>query len=120
MYFIYVAASVAPRAAMFVCFVVLTRVLPVAEYGLFALVVTLGEILDMTSTNWVRVHLLRTEAGATMMRPRRLGRALGLSCGATLLALAAAVLLVPFVNEARKGELVVATVAYVAAFAALR
>jgi O-antigen/teichoic acid export membrane protein len=119
-YPLYFLANIAARASMLVVLVVLTRLLPAAEYGLFALVVTVGEILEMGSSNWVRVYLLRTEAGAHKTRPRQLGRALLLSAGGTVAALAAAILVAPFVSAERTGEMMLAVVVYVAAFALLR
>lgn len=119
-YPLYIAASIAPRAAMFVVLIVLTRLLPVAEYGLFALVVTTGEILESSSTNWVRVYLLRTEAGAAKLKPRRLGRALALSVGGTLAGLVTAAAITPFISSDRTAEMMAAVGAYIAAFALLR
>src|SRR5215471_8503167 len=102
-YPLYFLANVASRASMLIVLIVLTRLLPTAEYGLFALVVTVGEILEMGSSNWVRVHLLRTEAGAGKMRPRQLGRALVL--GGTSAALVASILVAPFISADRMGEM---------------
>src|SRR5689334_19590902 len=97
----YFAANMATRAAMLIVLIVLTRLLSRTEYGLFALVVTTGEILEMASSNWIRIYLLRTESGAKTLRPRRLGRALVLSAGGALVALAAAMLVVPFIGGER-------------------
>ncbi|WP_460448000.1 lipopolysaccharide biosynthesis protein [Alsobacter sp. SYSU BS001988] len=84
-YFFYLAATLAPRFAMFILLILLTRWLPVDQYGLFVLVVTVGEILDTALTNWIRIYSLRTEAGLNGLRPLRLGRLLVLSGGATTL-----------------------------------
>jgi O-antigen/teichoic acid export membrane protein len=99
---------------------VFTRVLPVQEFGLFALVVTMGEILDMTAANWVRVYILRTDAGLKNLTGRRLGRALSLSWGATLFSLAAAAVTVPLVSDIRDGDLVLGTLVYIVAFSLVR
>jgi O-antigen/teichoic acid export membrane protein len=119
-YPLYIVANVTPRIAMFVVLIVLTRLLPVAEYGLFALVVTTGEILEMASADWIRIYLLRTEAGQAKLRPRRLGRAVVLSAGATLAALGTSVLAIPFISDGRTGEMTVAVIVYIMAFALLR
>jgi O-antigen/teichoic acid export membrane protein len=119
-YPLYIAATVAPRVGMFIVLIVLTRLLPAAEYGFFALVVTTGEILDMVCTNWIRLYLLRTEAGAVRLRPRRLGRALGLGAGGTVVALAASLAIVPMISEERAAAMTLAVAAYIAAFALLR
>jgi O-antigen/teichoic acid export membrane protein len=119
-YLLYLIANIGPRLATLVLLVVLTRFLPTDEYGLFALVVTAGEILDMASTGWIRIYLLRTEGGAAVLRPRRLGRALALNFGATSFALVAAAFVVPLISREREGDLLLAALAYVVAFALLR
>ncbi len=119
-YPLYFLANIASRAAMLVVLIVLTRLLPTAEYGLFALVVTVGEMLEMGSSNWVRVYLLRTEAGARKMRPRQLGRALVLSAAGTAAALATSMLVAPFISAGRMGGMMLAVAVYIAAFALLR
>jgi O-antigen/teichoic acid export membrane protein len=118
-YPLYIAANVAPRVAMFGCLMVFTRVLPVQEFGFFALVITLGEILDMTVSNWVRVYILRTDAGAPLSS-RRIGRALSLSWGTTVFSLLVAVVTVPMVSAVRDGDLMLGTIAYVVAFSLAR
>src|SRR5581483_1829928 len=119
-YPLYFLANIASRAAMLIVLVVLTRLLPTTEYGLFALVVTVGEILEMGSSNWIRIYLLRTEAGAHKMRPRQLGQALVLSAGGTSVALAASILVAPFISADRMCEMMLAVAAYITAFALLR
>lgn len=119
-YPLYFLANIASRAAMLIVLIVLTRLLPTTEYGLFALVVTVGEILEMGSSNWIRIYLLRTEAGAHKMRPRQLGRALVLSAGGTAVALAASMLVAPFISADHNCEMMLAVGAYIAAFALLR
>jgi O-antigen/teichoic acid export membrane protein len=119
-YPLYFLANIASRASMLVVLIVLTRLLPAAEYGLFALVVTVGEMLEMGSSNWVRVYLLRTEAGAGKMRARQLGRALVLSAGGAAAALLTSILVAPFISADRVGEMMLAVAVYIAAFAVLR
>jgi O-antigen/teichoic acid export membrane protein len=119
-YPLYFLANIASRASMLVVLIVLTRLLPTAEYGLFALVVTVGEMLEMGSSNWVRVYLLRTEAGAGKMRARQLGRALVLSAGGAAAALLTSILVAPFISADRVGEMMLAVAVYIAAFAVLR
>src|SRR5262249_43178104 len=113
-------ANIAPRVAMFVLLMVFTRVLPVEQFGLFALVITMGEILDMTAANWVRVYILRAEAGASGLSARRLGRALGLNFGATLLSTSIAAIAVPLVSDGHAGALVLGTITYIVAFSLAR
>jgi len=119
-YPLYIAANIAPRVAMFVLLMVFTRVLPVHEFGLFALVITMGEILDMTASNWVRVYILRAEAGAKTLSAPRLGRALSLSWGSMLFSLVVAAIAVPMVSDERAGDLVLGTSVYIVAFSIVR
>lgn len=111
-YFFYLAATLAPRLAMFVLLIVLTRWMPVAEYGLFVLVVTVGEILDTALTNWIRIYSLRTEAGLNGLRPLRLGRLLVLSGGATSIGVALSWLVATMTEPERTFEFWIALVAY--------
>ena len=83
-------------------------------------ILTVGEILEMGSSNWVRVYLLRTEAGAGKMRPRQVGRALVLSAGGTCAALVASMVSAPFISAGRMSEMMLAVAVYIAAFALLR
>src|SRR5215813_432697 len=119
-YLLYIGANIAPRVAMFVLLMVFTRVLPVHEFGLFALVITMGEILDMTASNWVRVYILRAEAGAKRLSAPRLGRALTLSWGSMLFSLVVAAIAVPMVSDERAGDLVLGTSVYIVAFSIVR
>jgi O-antigen/teichoic acid export membrane protein len=119
-YLLYIAAGIAPRLAMFVLLMVFTRLLPVEEFGLFALVVTMGEILDTTTSNWVRIYILRDGTGGSNRGAGHLGRALSLGMGALLLALLVAAVAGPLVSEARSGDLVLGTVVYIVAFSLAR
>jgi O-antigen/teichoic acid export membrane protein len=105
---------------MFVLMITLTRTLPIAEYGLFALAVAIGEILDMVASNWIRFYLLRTEAAAADPRPDAVSRSLVLAVVSTALAVVATFFVVPLVDEVHARELIIATVAYICAFAILR
>jgi O-antigen/teichoic acid export membrane protein len=119
-YPLYFLANIASRASMLVVLIVLTRLLSTTEYGLFALVVTVGEILEMGASNWVRVYLLRTEAGVPRTRPRQLGRAVVLSAGGTGAALITSMLVAPFISAEHTAEMTLAIVVYIAAYALLR
>ena len=119
-YLAYFAATVLPRAAMFGLMIVLTRWFPVAQYGRFVLVITVGEILDAVLGNWLRIFALRTEAARRRLRPLRLGRLLTLSAGSALVgaALAGPVARVTVPEEA--GAFWLALVAYVAGLTLVR
>jgi O-antigen/teichoic acid export membrane protein len=58
---IYAPSILLPRVAALLVVLCLTRLLPVAEYGLYALTVVVGEILDMTCTSWIRLAQLRLD-----------------------------------------------------------
>jgi O-antigen/teichoic acid export membrane protein len=60
---IYGPAILFPRLAAFGLALVLTRLLPPREFGLYALVVLIGEIADMSCSNWIRLSMLRLDAG---------------------------------------------------------
>ena len=116
---LYFGATFVPRLATFLLLLVLTRLLPVDDYGLFTLVVTSGEILDMAFGGWLRIFILSSESRVRRPSARRLGRALVLAGGSCALSLAMTTLL-PLVQPNLSGRFVVAVAAYVLAFAALR
>jgi O-antigen/teichoic acid export membrane protein len=58
----YLFAILVPRASSFLIVILLTRALPLDKYGGFALVVTMGEMLDGIGGGWVRIILIREEA----------------------------------------------------------
>ncbi|AWN42031.1 lipopolysaccharide biosynthesis protein [Methylobacterium durans] len=118
-YALYFLANLAPRALMFLLLLVLTRLMPMGEYGLFVLVVTTGEIFDMALCNWVRIFALRSEGASATMRPHRLGRLLLLTVVTTTLAflLAAASGLL---RQDQSLAFAVAVAAMILAFAPLR
>jgi O-antigen/teichoic acid export membrane protein len=66
----YTPAVILPRLAAMLMIVVLTRLMPKSEYGLFTLVITMGEALDGISSNWLRIALARFGAAA----PETIGR----------------------------------------------
>lgn len=119
-FLLYFGANLAPRFAMLASMLVLTRVLPVAEYGLFVLVVTTGEFLESTTTTWVRLLLMRTEAGRGSPRPRALRRARTLTVGALLISAVAVVPIGLALEWGRAAAFAFATIAYVASFSLLR
>lgn len=116
---LYFCANLAPRLATFVLMLVLTRLLPMGEYGLFVLVVTTGEVLDMAVGNWVRIFVLRSESRDRRASARRLGRTLALTVGCCFLSCVGALVLA-WIEPSLSGRFTVAVVAYVVAFATLR
>ncbi|MCC0015028.1 MAG: lipopolysaccharide biosynthesis protein [Rhodobiaceae bacterium] len=119
-YLLYLAANVCGRAAMLIVLVALTRFLDKAEYGLFALVVASGEILDMVASNWIRIRFLREEAGKAHIGAVRLGRTFILLGVSTVLACVMAAGISVLVGAPSAVVFAVSTMAYVVAFAVLR
>ncbi len=60
---IYAPAIILPRLASFAVVLMLTHSLPAAEFGFYALVVLIGEMLDTGSSNWIRFTMLRLDIG---------------------------------------------------------
>ncbi|MEZ5877066.1 MAG: hypothetical protein R3D43_04465 [Tepidamorphaceae bacterium] len=98
-YVLYLASGIAGRAGMLAVLVVITRFLGTAEYGFFALVVATGEMLDMIANNWIRIHVLREQAGRPLIGSVRMGRTLALY-GAMTFAAAMAALIVAYLVDA--------------------
>ena len=65
----YFLAILIPRASSFLIVILLTRGLPLQEFGGFALVVTVGEMLDAVGGGWIRIILIREEATADRFGP---------------------------------------------------
>ncbi len=56
---IYAPAILLTRISALLLLVIATRLIDQVEYGLLALVVTVGELTDSAVTNWLRISLLR-------------------------------------------------------------
>lgn len=65
----YLLATLVPRASSFLIVILLTRALSLQEYGGFALVVTVGEMLDAVGGGWIRIILIREGATADRFGP---------------------------------------------------
>lgn len=118
-YIFYFVANLAPRAMMFVLLLILTRLMPMDQYGLFVLVVSTGELFDMSLGGWVRIFTLRSEGAVGALRPRRFGRILVLTGVMTTVSLAlAAAIAIP--QHERALPFVLSVMAYLLAFAPLR
>ncbi|WP_407524066.1 lipopolysaccharide biosynthesis protein [Methylobacterium oryzisoli] len=118
-YILYFVANLAPKALMFALLVILTRLMPMAEYGLFVLVLTTAEIFDMALGNWVRVFALRSEGAGGRVRPHRLGRLVVLTIGMTGVSLTLAVLS-GLLRHEQGVPFALAVASYLLAFAPLR
>lgn len=117
---LYFLAVAAPRLGMFVVIFVLARLLPVSEVGLFVLVITVGELLEMVAANWVRVYVQNREAGNARISALRAGRMLAITFLVTLLAVIAAFPVAHIIAEVRWQEFALAASLYVIAFGVLR
>lgn len=118
-YAFYLVANFVPRMMMFCLLLILTRIMPIDEYGRFVLVVTTGELFDMALGGWVRIFALRSEAASGTLRPRKFGRILVLTAIMTVLSLAGAAGVALIQND-RVLAFALAVMAYVLAFAPLR
>lgn len=116
---LYFGANLAPRLSTFVLLLVLTRLLPVEEYGLFALVVTTGEILDMAVGGWVRLFILSSDSGRGHPSAAQFGRTLVLTVVSCVVSLVGALVLA-LVQPNLAGPFTLAVLIYVGAFAILR
>ena len=119
-YVLYLASGIAGRAGMLAVLVVITRFLGTAEYGFFALVVATGEMLDMIANNWIRIHVLREQAGRPLIGSVRMGRTLALYGAMTFAAAMAALIVAYLVDAPDTAAFAFASVSYIAAFALLR
>jgi len=90
---LYFGANLVPRLSTFVLLLVLTRLLSMDDYGMFALIVVTGEILDMATGGWVRLFVLSSESKDRVPSAGRLGRALVLTVASCVLSLLGALLL---------------------------
>lgn len=116
---LYFGANLVPRLSTFVLLLVLTRLLSMDDYGMFALIVVTGEILDMATGGWVRLFVLSSESKDRVPSAGRLGRALVLTVVSCVLSLLGALLL-SIVQPSLSGWFTVAVAVYVLAFAVLR
>lgn len=116
----YFLAGAIPRLSMFAILFLLPRRISIAETGLFVLAITVGEILEMTSANWVRLFAQSREAGQAKLRPLRFGRLVVLSGSMLAIALVISIPAAWIVAPDHLGEFIAAVFAYVLAFAPLR
>ena len=111
---IYAPAILATRLSALLILVIATRLIDLDEYGLLALVVTVGEMTDAAVTNWLRIALLRLGGKGEVTRGSLLvaGRLLVLS---TLVALAVSTVASAIVVPERMADFSLAAGAYLVA-----
>lgn len=124
-YLFTLSGSVSSRLATLAVLILLPSYIGLHDYGLFALVITLGEIIEMTAANWFRLLLIRqsvqseaTQAPETIPTTRFSFTTLAIGTGA--LSVIAAWAIAPFVPDAPDFELSVAVSIYIINFAILR
>ncbi|MBN9084287.1 MAG: hypothetical protein BGP04_13265 [Rhizobiales bacterium 62-17] len=122
-YLFTLSGSVSSRLATLAVLILLPSYIGLHNYGLFALVITLGEIIEMTAANWFRLLLIRQSvqnAPAAPAIPTTRFSFTTLAIGTTLLSVIAACVISPFMPDAPDFELSVAVSVYVVNFAILR
>jgi O-antigen/teichoic acid export membrane protein len=95
---IYAPAILLTRMSALLLLVIATRLIDQTEYGLLALVVTIGEMTDIAVTNWLRIALLRLGGKGDISRGSLAlaGRMLVVTTAiAMLISLVAAIAVVP-------------------------
>jgi len=122
-----VAGSISSRLATLAVLILLPAQLGLHEYGLFALVITLGEIIEMTSSNWFRLLLVRQsiqERAASQVEPRDTTgwrpSFTTLAIGVLILGIIAAATISPLMTDTDSFNLSLAVSIYVVNFAVLR
>jgi O-antigen/teichoic acid export membrane protein len=116
----YAPAVVLPRLVALLLVVLLTRLISRDEYGLWVMVTTVGEAVDMIASNWVRIALARFASGhegAVATEARRSLRIHLITLGLSVLV---AIGLAPFLAPGRAIEFAIAVVLYMTATAVLR
>lgn len=94
----YAPAVLLTRISALLLLAIATRLIDQTEYGLLALVVTIGEMTDVTVTNWLRISLLRLGGKGDVARSnvRLAWRVLlGTTTLALVISVAASALIVP-------------------------
>ncbi len=116
---IYAPAILATRISALLILVIATRLVDLDEYGLLALVVTVGEMTDVAIANWLRIALLRLGGKGDVTRGSLFlaGRLLLLS---TIVALSASTAASALVVPERMMDFSIAVGAYLVAGAVNR
>lgn len=95
---IYAPAILLPRLSAVLLLIVTTRLVDQVEYGLLALVVTIGEMTDIAVSNWLRIALIRLGGSVTVLSGtlRKAGGVLALTTTAgVVIATGASIAVVP-------------------------
>ncbi|MGE3245802.1 MAG: lipopolysaccharide biosynthesis protein [Beijerinckiaceae bacterium] len=122
-YLFAISGGMLSRLATLAILILLPAHIGLTEYGRFVLVITIGEIVEMTTSNWYRILLIRegvnrdVEDGA----PAAAAKPSGWTFGAIVLALSAlaaiaALTIAPFFAAGAGVQFTAATLAYVLSF----
>lgn len=122
-----ITGGIASRIATLAILVLLPSHIGLREYGYFVLIITIGEIIEMTSSNWYRILLVRqgvnqaehkeTSTGNTDTRRFKISFA-AIIIAMTAIALTGAIFLAPvFSPNHNSAQFTIAIAAYVFAFA---
>ncbi len=124
-YALSLAGTLVARLATLAILVVLPAEIGLTEYGLFVLVITLGELIEMTGSNWYRHILIRQSVGGAMDCPRAIpGRngftLLTIIFFAGVICVFAAFLIAPLTIKLNPYDFTFAVSAYIFAFIIFR
>lgn len=116
----YAPAVVLPRIVSLVLVLILTRLISKEEYGLFVLVVTLSEAIDLIAASWVRLALARFASASDGAFGRETVRSFLVYLITLVPAFAAAVAFGVWSQPERAVEFVAAMVVYLVASGIMR
>jgi O-antigen/teichoic acid export membrane protein len=117
---LYAPSVILPRLSSFVLLIYLTHRLPIGEFGLYALVVAIGETVDMGFSGWIRFSLLRLDIAQPRSWRKALATSYAMYAASTALAVAASIPIGFAIAPERGLEFSLALCAYVAATALQR
>ncbi len=121
-----IVGTLVSRLAMLAVLILLPKDIGLSDYGIFALVITLGEIIEMTGSNWYRLLLVRQTVNANNPHSSTSDEA---PAGFTLLSLVGLALVVslvasaifsPIVMKGTNGAFSAAVACYIVAFVSFR
>jgi O-antigen/teichoic acid export membrane protein len=115
----YLFAILVPRASSFLLVILLTRALPLDQYGGFALVVTIGEMLDGIGGGWLRIILIREESKEGCFGPM-FGRVAVVSLASTSIMCAVGFFLGRWLMMPEAGRFTIAVLSYTICFGVLK
>lgn len=116
---VYLPSVALPRAAAFLTTLILARFLAPAEFGLFALVIVLGELMDAVFCNWARLAQMRLDSGAVSSAQSQ-SRTRVLTGLGFFVAAAVLVIFVPLIVPNRVTDFLLCAAAYLFANGLLR